>query len=178
MGLLESQSAAALSLRAIARAAGVSHNAPYHHFGDRTGLLKRLAEMSQQELLDGQRRAVDKEAGGAVERLLACGEAYVHYAVRHPNRFSAIFNPEICEPGSPTPGMAPLIAANENLLSSLVEEVWPGAAPTRAAAMWSAIHGLATLVVAGHLPEDAVPGILADLLPETSHSGNQNTASR
>lgn len=165
--LLETQPAASLSLREVARQAGVSHNAPYHHFGDRRQLLKRLAELAQKRHLETQEAAVER-ATDPTARLLAMGQAYVEGAAAHPNAFNAIFDPEICTPGSPTPEMAPLIARNEELLARLVAEAWPDAdedgRAARAAALWGLVHGLATLVIAGHLPMAAVRPALAAML--------------
>src|SRR5262245_4715846 len=82
--LLEKEGLDALSLREVARRAGVSHNAPYRHFPDRDRLLAALAEEGFAEL--GRTLA---EAGkrGPRER----GEAYVGFALAHPQRFRLMF---------------------------------------------------------------------------------------
>lgn len=51
MKLLETQTASALSLCEVARQAGVSHNAPDHHVGDRQGLLRRVVKRAVPEAL-------------------------------------------------------------------------------------------------------------------------------
>lgn len=50
--LLAQKAHTSISLRELAREADVSHNAPYHHFGDKAGLFKRLGEVSMQRLVD------------------------------------------------------------------------------------------------------------------------------
>lgn len=60
MQLLERMPAAEISLREVARAANVSHNAPYHHFSDRLGLLKAIAERSMADLLGQVSTAAEK----------------------------------------------------------------------------------------------------------------------
>lgn len=163
--LLEERSAAALSLREVARRAGVSHNAPYHHFGDRQQLLKRVAVRAMAELVRAQTEAVAAQREPTA-RLRALGEAYVGYAVARPHAFQAIFDPDICVPGAPTEEMAPLITANEDLLADVAREVWGvDALAARCAGLWGSVHGLATLVVAGHLPADGVGPALDTLLP-------------
>ncbi len=168
MSLLETQSAATLSLREVARQAGVSHNAPYHHFGDRQQLLKRVAELAMRDHLAAQESAVVPHTDPR-ERLLAMGLAYVGYAAAHPNAFAAIYDPDVCIPNHPTPTMAPLIARNEDLLEELARACWPDAddleIEARCAALWGLVHGLATLVVAGHLPLDATRPALLTVLP-------------
>lgn len=156
MDLLAEQPAHAISLREVARRAGVSHNAPYHHFGDRAQLLKVLAERSMADLVADQRRAV---AGvtDATAVIRALGWAYIDFALRRPHAFAAIYDPEICVPGAPTPTMAPLIAEMEESAARAARVLVPEAGAEQvaalAAAMWGSVHGLAQLGMAGHLAE-------------------------
>lgn len=167
--LLENQPAARISLREVARRAGVSHNAPYHHFGDRAALLGALGVRAMADLLAAQEEAVARTSG-PVERVRALGAAYVGYAAAHPQAFALIFDPEYCAAGQPSQEMAPLIARNEELLggqvAALVEEPrFAGSDPTAlAASLWSTVHGMATLVVLGHLPREAAEPALVALL--------------
>ncbi len=78
---------AALSLRELARRAGVSHAAPAHHFGDKAGLLTALATQGFDLLADALRQAGDD--------LLDTGVAYVGFAVRHRAHFDVMFRPEL-----------------------------------------------------------------------------------
>ncbi|MWV51218.1 TetR family transcriptional regulator [Rathayibacter sp. VKM Ac-2803] len=166
--LLRTQGHATLSLREVARAAGVSHNAPYHHFGDRTALLKRLSEVSMAELLAALTGAQEQAAGRSAESsAVLIGGAYVGYAARHPERFRVIYDPEVCVPGSPSGAMAPLIDGVEAVLATATASLLPADASSAAAAalttaVWGAVHGLAELVVAGHITEAEVePALLA-----------------
>ncbi|MGX9346063.1 TetR/AcrR family transcriptional regulator [Microbacterium sp. KNMS] len=166
--LLAERGAAALSLREVARRAGVSHNAPYHHFADRLALLKRLSERHMDALLDAQRRAAEGERD-ARARLRAIASAYVGYAREHPHGFGIVFDPEVCVPGHPSEAMAPLIRANEELIAAVVAQAAPELDdPTREAAVagvWGLAHGLATLVVAGHIDagqvDAGIDGVIA-----------------
>ena len=165
--LLAEQSATSLSLREVARRAGVSHNAPYHHFSDRQGLLKAVAARSLQDLLAAM-LAARKVAATPRQQLVAIGAAYVDFAIEHPGQFGTIFDPEICDPREPSPVTAPLIEANDELLASVVRDVLPDAPEARvrstAAGLWAVVHGLAILVAAGHLPRETVPPSLDAIL--------------
>lgn len=169
--LMRSQGHATLSLREVARRAGVSHNAPYHHFGDRTALLKRLSERSMGELFVAMRdaRAAATPDETPQDVAVRLGTAYVAYAAQHPERFRIIYDPEVCVPGSPTPTMAPLLAAVEGILADTTAQLIPDGPPSLlgplTTAIWATVHGLAELVVAGHITEaEAEPALLALLV--------------
>lgn len=158
MGLLETQPAGEISLREVAREAGVSHNAPYHHFGDRRSLLKVLAERSMAAMLESQQAAAGSGVDG-VERLRALARDYVRFASQQPHAFAVIYDPAVCVPGQPTATMAPLIAAEERLLDGAVRAALPElderSAAAMGAAVWGAAHGLAQLSQAGHVSLEA-----------------------
>lgn len=82
--MLAATGAGELSLRELAREAGVSHGAPRRHFPDKRALLDALAETGFERLgreLDAAMGAAD---GGFTERLVAFARAYVGFATRHP----------------------------------------------------------------------------------------------
>jgi len=131
-----------LSLREAARRAGVSHNAPYRHFADRDALLAALAAEGFAQL--GQAL----EAGGA-QGPRARGEAYVRYALEHPQRFRLMFSGLLRLDADPA-----LRQAAAGTYAGLVRAFEPLAgahgAPVAAAAAWSLVHGLAQLLLDGH----------------------------
>ncbi|GAA4823229.1 TetR/AcrR family transcriptional regulator [Nocardioides caeni] len=167
--LLDEQPPGRISLREVAREAGVSHAAPYHHFGDRGDLLKAVGDECMRDFLDRQESAVAAENDPAA-RLVALGEAYVAYAADRPHAFALIFDPELCPPGDASPERAPLIARNEELLAECVVAWLEGRgealtdAASLAAALWGTVHGLAGLVSEGHLARDQVMPALQALV--------------
>ncbi|NHI16698.1 WHG domain-containing protein [Microbacterium excoecariae] len=165
--LLEESGSAALSLREVARRAGVSHNAPYHHFPDRIAVMKGLAARHMRKLLGAQRAAAE-QAGDPFCRLRAVGRAYAGYALENPAGFGIVFDPEICVPGAPSDEMAPLIGENEDLIADLVarcltDDADPATRAAAAAGVWSLVHGLAQLITSGHLPRSAADHALDGL---------------
>lgn len=156
-----------LSLRELARAAEVSHAAPYHYFSDREELIKAAGVESMRRFLQAQQQAVAAQEQ-PLQKLVALGLAYIGFAAREPHAFALIFDPQLCPPGQPSDDMAPLIHANEALLGQCVQasqsdRTLRGQDPEAMAhAMWGAVHGLAHLVMAGHLPlEAARPAVRA-----------------
>ncbi len=82
--IVEREGVDAFTLREGARRAGVSHGAPAHHFGDKTGLLTELAI----ESLEARMALVDAYCAAApgdpVSQLKACGMANIEYLIAHP----------------------------------------------------------------------------------------------
>lgn len=127
--MLEKQGLAALSLREVARRAGVSHNAPYRHFPDRESLLAALAAEGFQRFGEALEKRPRREMG----------QAYVEFALEHPQRFRLMF-------GGVAPGSDQ--RAYQGLLSSFAD--LGEDAQYAAAAAWGLVHGLSHLLLDGH----------------------------
>ena len=83
---IEQDGPAALSLRDLARRAGVSHAAPAHHFGDKAGLLTALAAEGY-----GTHSAHAVNAAG--DEIVEAGVAYIRFAIEHRAHFEVMFQP-------------------------------------------------------------------------------------
>src|SRR5204863_1396934 len=83
VALIETEGIGAVSLRRVAREAGVSPGAPYHHFADRSALLTAIS-LQGYELLERQVREARAQAPTAVRALGALVETYVRFARDHP----------------------------------------------------------------------------------------------
>src|SRR5688572_29796038 len=90
-----------LSLRALARKAGVSHAAPYRHFADKAELMAAVAQEGFESLRQALEAAGAGAPGGALERFFAGGEAYVRFAVEHPAHYRVMFGWEGREKAKP-----------------------------------------------------------------------------
>lgn len=139
--LLEENGAAELSLRAVARRAGVSTAAPYRHFADRDALLSSVAAVGYQDL--ASRLAAACRSPHTPEDLAAIAIAYVRFALDRPGLFRVMFA-EPCDPTSPE-----RVAATEALhgyVKDVVRRAFPGSEPdSMANAVWALVHGLAFL---------------------------------
>ena len=145
---IEEVGPAALSLRDLARRAGVSHAAPAHHFGDKAGLLTAVAA-------DGFRRlaATLRDTYEATGGFLEVGVAYVRFAVTHRAHFEVMFRPELYR--TEDPELVQARDAARAMLYPPAAEVTdsPDGGDVRAGvAAWSLVHGLATLWLNQNLP--------------------------
>lgn len=127
--MLEKEGLGSLSLREVARRAGVSHNAPYRHFPDRDSLLAALAAEGFREFGDALARRPRQEMG----------EAYVEFALEHPQRFRLMFG------GAARGSDHRAYDALKKSFADLGED-----AEYAAAAAWGLVHGLAHLLLDGH----------------------------
>jgi AcrR family transcriptional regulator len=93
------------SLREVARRAGVSHNAPYNHFGDKQDLLIAIAEAGF-ERLRGRMAASVAAIAATDKALLACGRAYIESALENPALYRLMFGPALAQSKASRPQAA------------------------------------------------------------------------
>jgi AcrR family transcriptional regulator len=157
--ILERDGIQALTLRAAARAAGVSHAAPAHHFGDLTGLLSELAATGYARFRDALLAGMDAAGPAPAARLHAMGQGYVRFARDHPNLFLLMFRGERLDAGRPA--LRDAMNAAYGALAEAAAAARPATAasgdapaPDRladATAAWAIAHGLAMLLIDGRL---------------------------
>lgn len=141
-----------LTLREVARRAGVSHAAPKHHFADKAQLVRELVIESFADFAAVLRRA-DRGTSGD-ERLRNLGNAYVRWAFANPDRFRLLFRPELR--GGDEDGA--IASAADDAYQLVLDAVSAGQKDRTviagdpadvALAAWSAAHGVATLLIDG-----------------------------
>lgn len=144
--LLEQHGLQGLTLRDVARAAGVSHAAPYHHFGSLNAMLAAVAQRGFEDLGTAMAAAVD--VPDTRERLLRVTQGYVACALARPQRFRLMFGPMLASKAE-HPGLkqAAEQAFDHVLQASLAHDRRRGA--DLAVAGWSLAHGLSHLLIDG-----------------------------
>jgi AcrR family transcriptional regulator len=153
--LLDKGGPDAVTLREVGRLAGVSHNAPYKHFADKTALLADIATRQLRSLTQQLERAIRNVPSDA-EAMEAAALVYVRWASRHPQRFKLTFSRlEIDDPDL----AAAATAARVAFVRPFVQAERSGALRTdaeRAALLaWTIAHGAVDLDLNGHLRKDA-----------------------
>ncbi|MES5821995.1 TetR/AcrR family transcriptional regulator [Streptomyces sp. RG80] len=144
----------ALSLRDLARRAGVSHAAPAHHFKDRTGLLTAIAAEGFGLLAATLRDASD---------LKDAGVRYVRFARKRPAHFQVMFAPELLRADDLELTTARALATDSlrGAGSGVRPEDFGVDARLAGVAAWSFAHGFATLLLSHNLE-----GAVGDKDPE------------
>ena len=99
--VLERDGLQGLTLRAVAREAGVSHAAPTHHFGDLTGLVSELAAIGFRQF-NATMEAARATGSAGLERTMAAAKAYVGYAQAHPGMYGLMFRTERLDHSRPS----------------------------------------------------------------------------
>nr|WP_152893765.1 TetR/AcrR family transcriptional regulator [Streptomyces adustus] len=156
--LLEEDGSAGLSLRAVARRAGVSATAPYRHYADRDALVSAVAAQGYRELAEHLSAA--HPAPSTPDDLAAVAVAYVQFALEHPALFRAMFA-EPCDPTSEERVAATAVISE--YVRTIVRDAFPGADDTGALAttVWALVHGLAFLHLDGKL-DSSTPEVVAE----------------
>ncbi|MEY3575935.1 MAG: hypothetical protein RLZZ88_1078 [Actinomycetota bacterium] len=142
-----------LSFRQIAADAGVSHQAPYHHFGDRDAIFTEIALLGfrkfSAELAGPARRGEDPDV--AIRML----ERYVNFAITHRGYYRVMFRSDLCKIAE-SPDLQQFADAAFGTLIDAVQTIVDSSSSLDeirvvATTMWSAAHGLAMLLIDGPL---------------------------
>ncbi|MEV4043604.1 AcrR family transcriptional regulator [Streptomyces sp. SAI-195] len=170
LDVIAAEGPASLSLRDLARRAGVSHAAPAHHFKDRAGLLTAIATEGHSLLSAALAEADD---------LRDLGVRYVRFAAAHPAHFQIMFRPDLLRPDD-----SELLAARERTRSMLrtAVEGYDDDPALGFMAAWSMAHGFATLLLShsldglldGRNPEaafGALAGVMFGPVPRSPSAG-------
>jgi len=141
-----------VTLREVARRAGVSHNAPYRHYADKSAILAAVAEEGFAELsrtLRAARAGVEDDR----ERFVKTGLSYLRFARERRGHLAVMFGPELAK--SRTPELQQSANESFQLLKQLAADAGIGD-PTQSrrlgTVVWSFLHGLAVLTTNSQVP--------------------------
>lgn len=149
--LVAERGAHGISLRELARAAGVSHAAPAHHFTDRRGLFTALAAEGWRKLAAALTLARPDFVDAAL--------AYVRFALDHPGHYAVMFDSSLVDPTDPELAAAQKAAGDElaHGVSTLADPRAKTDPEGAALAAWSLVHGFSMLWLNKAIDTDGEP---------------------
>jgi len=146
---LRTRGSAEITLRSIARDAGVTHTSAYHHFRNKEDLFAEVAEEGYRELAQRMARASGRAGGRFVEQLDSLARAYVRFAADRPAHFRVMAELPMRVAGVEREGLRAAHDQAFGLLLEVVErgqetgEVAEGEASAIALALWTLVNGFA-----------------------------------
>lgn len=154
--LLDAQGVTRFSLREVAKAACVSHGAPYRHFHDRTALLEAIAAQGFANLEQACRAATATHPHDPRAQLLMAGRGYIAFALTHPGVLHIMFGGGLRLDGAGPVFREAAAAAFAHLVDIVERGRQAGlyrddSAENLTVAAWSMAHGLSLLLSAGPL---------------------------
>lgn len=156
--LISEQGAEALSLRKIAKRAGVSHAAPYRHFKDKNAILAAVARQGFDMMLKTTQERIARNHGTELDHFAICGLSYIDFALHYPSHYRVMFGTrtddsyftkEFIPESIPVFQLLQdkiMVCQNKGLLKS-------GDPGEMALAAWSIVHGFAMLRIDHHIQE-------------------------
>ena len=170
---LRRASADQLSLRALARDLGVSQTAAYRHFDSKNALFAAIATQGFEMLTAALASAAAAHKDDAAVTLVDVGLAYVHWALRYPERYQLLFDSSMLEFSA----YEDLNVASANCFAVLLDLIKAGKAQglfvdrpalLLAGIIWSSVHGLTSLLQKGTSADMA--SSRTDAVPQALHA--------
>ena len=157
--LLAAKGQRGVTLRAVARAAGVSEAAPYRHFRDKHAMLAGVAAAGFHELARTLRRAAQRGRGREPGSLAAMAQAYVRFAEARPALYRLMLSPAVSGSDHPALGQAAregfAVLVGAIAAAQRAGTLRMGNQQELAFVVFALVHGLADLVVERQVPREA-----------------------
>jgi len=150
--ILSKEGVGALSLRKVARKAGVSHTAPYAHFADKQALIAAIATEGYEKLYARISGVVQQYHDDPARQLVEAAYAYLEFALTDTDHFKITLS-AIVEKEKDYPAFVEISKKNFDLVVEIIEacqkaEVLPaGPSDLLAVSVWGSLHGLVSLVL-------------------------------
>ncbi|HEX7669078.1 MAG TPA: TetR/AcrR family transcriptional regulator [Polyangiaceae bacterium] len=153
--LFASQGYAAVTMRAIASELGTSPMAPYRYFQNKSEIFAMVRAEAYRRFADAQAEAFAAPAANSLERLVTMRDAYVRFALDHPDEYRVMFElhqePEERYPSLARESHRAFASLEEAARRAIAEGVLAGEPTTVAHLLWSSLHGMVSLHLAGKL---------------------------
>ena len=154
--ILAKEGVSKLSLRKVAKQAGVSHAAPYSHFADKQALIAAISTEGFKQLYKQIASIRKMHSIKPSALLLETARAYIQFAMNEPDRFKLMFS-SVIEKEKDYPEFVKASYVNFQQLVSVVETcqkaglLKPGPSDLMAVSVWSSVHGMIMLILEGQV---------------------------
>jgi len=159
-----------LSLRKVAKQAGVSHAAPYSHFSDKQALIAAISTEGFKQLYSQIESVIEEHRGNPETLLIETAWAYVQFAQHAPDRFKLMFS-SVLEKEKEYAEFVEISQENFSQLVKIIEIcqqagiLKSGASDVVAVGIWSTVHGFTSLLLEGQISHTVLEkSSLKDLL--------------
>jgi AcrR family transcriptional regulator len=145
-----------LSLREVAKRAGVSHSAPYAHFADKQALIAAIATEGHTHIHDVITTIFEQYPDDPLQQLIETGCAYLRFGLDEPDLFKITFS-GVVEQEHNHPDLVKITKENFFLIRQLVSRCQaasifaPGPEDLIAQNLWGSVYGLVTLLQQGQI---------------------------
>ena len=150
--ILDEAGPSALSMREVARRTGCTHQAPYHYFPNREAIIAAIVTDGFKKLQQCLHHAKTEQKTNE-PAYVRSADAYLQFALENPGVYRIMFRPDMCNFDEHFPQVREAGDAAFHELRTLAHIVEPDATKHEetAAALWSYVHGLASLLLEGNL---------------------------
>ena len=155
--IISEQGAKNLSLRKIAKRAGVSHAAPYRHFKDKNAILGAVARQGFDMMLRKTQERIAQSKGNELDHFAICGLSYIDFALNYPSHYRVMFGTRVENSyfsDELKPESIPIFKLLRDIIMVCQEKglLKAGDPQELAIAAWSIVHGFAMLRIDHHIP--------------------------
>lgn len=150
VSLLDQHGVTGVTIRAVAREAGVSHSAPVNHYKDRRALLTAIAQDQFETILKDIESALLKVPVNQKDRIEVFADTMIEFGFNYPHRYHLLWRGDLIDHEDP-----PLLAVMDNIYDQLcyeIERTMQGVKVDRdtiAVALWSMWHGYIDMRLSG-----------------------------
>ena len=171
--ILSKEGISGLSLRKVARQAGVSHAAPYAHFADKQALIAAISTEGYKQLYTRVEKVQKTYASDPAQLLIETAWSYIDFGLNEPDRFKLMFS-SVLEKEKDYPDFVHFSKKNFAQIVSVIAAcqeagiLRAGPSDLMAVSVWSAVHGLVMLYLEGQIPHSLLDRFsLKELLVHT-----------
>jgi AcrR family transcriptional regulator len=154
--ILAREGVSGLSLRKVAREAGVSHTAPYAHFADKQALIAAISTDAHAQIYEKIATILDRYPGDPLRQLVEIAWAYAEFGLQEPDHFRITFS-GVVEKERDYPALVEMAGKNWQAVRALVMRcqaagiLSPGEPDLVAVGAWGLVHGFVSLLQEGQV---------------------------